>query len=188
MSRKDDIFHYIKKVNEKVSANEVAEQLQLDRSNVSRYLNELHRDGLVEKTGGKPTLYFYKEVTPSIKPREPMDEAFFNLIGTEGSLKIAVQQAKAAIHYPPRGLHTLILGKTGTGKSFFADCMYQYALESKRIDKDAAFIQFNCADYAQNPQLLFGHIFGVKKGAFTGATEDRTGLIEKADKGILFLD
>lgn len=188
MSRKDDIFHYIKKVNEEVSANEVAEQLQLDRSNVSRYLNELHRDGLVGKTGGKPTLYFYKEVTPSIKPKEPMDDAFFNLIGTEGSLKIAVQQAKAAIHYPPRGLHTLILGKTGTGKSFFAECMYQYALESKRIDKDAAFIQFNCADYAQNPQLLFGHIFGVKKGAFTGATEDRTGLIEKADKGILFLD
>ncbi len=188
MSRKDDIFHYIKKKKESISANEVAEQLELERSNVSRYLNELHRDGLIEKTSGKPILYFNKELIPVPKREEPISDAFYHLIGTEESLKIAVQQAKAAIHYPPRGLHTLILGKTGTGKSFFAEIMYRYAVESKRIDDNAPFIQFNCADYAQNPQLLFGHIFGVKKGAFTGASENRTGLIEKADKGILFLD
>ena len=188
MSRKDDVFHYIKKVQDEVSANVVAESLQLSRSNVSRYLNELFRDGLIEKTVGKPTLYCHKELSPSPNHEEHTNAAFFHLIGTEGSLKIAVQQAQAAIHYPPRGLHTLILGKTGTGKSFFAECMYRYAIESERLAEKSPFIQFNCADYAQNPQLLFGHIFGVKKGAFTGATEDRPGLIEKADKGILFLD
>ncbi|KAA0942123.1 PRD domain-containing protein [Sporosarcina sp. ANT_H38] len=188
MSRKNDIFYYIEKVKSTVSANEVAEHLQLDRSNVSRYLNELHRDGLIEKTSGKPTLYFYKELSPTPKQAEPNHDAFYQLIGAEGSLRISVQQAKAAIHYPPRGLHTLILGKTGTGKSFFAKIMYNYSVESQSIEEKAPFVQFNCADYAQNPQLLFGHIFGVKKGAFTGATENRIGLIEKADKGVLFLD
>jgi len=188
MGRKEDIFHYIEKTNESVSASEIAEQLQLERSNVSRYLNELYRDGLIDKTNGKPILFFNKELPAAHKEKELSRDSFYNLIGTEGSLKISVKQAKAAIHYPPRGLHTLILGKTGTGKSFFAECMYQYAVESESIGNDAPFIQFNCADYAQNPQLLFGHIFGVKKGAFTGATENRVGLIEKADKGILFLD
>ncbi|WP_275695623.1 sigma-54-dependent transcriptional regulator [Ferdinandcohnia quinoae] len=192
MGRKDDIFDYVKHVKKSVSANEVSEQLQLDRSNVSRYLNELFKEGLIEKTSGKPTLYFYPTTSQNREITAQNDvetsHVFEGLIGSEGSLKIAIQQAKAAILYPPRGLHTLILGKTGTGKSFFAECMYKYALESGNIEGNAPFIQFNCADYAQNPQLLFGHIFGVKKGAFTGATEDRKGLIEKANQGILFLD
>ncbi|KFN90945.1 NtrC family transcriptional regulator [Tetragenococcus muriaticus PMC-11-5] len=90
--------------------------------------------------------------------------------------------------YPPKGLHTIIFGQTGTGKSMFAECMYQFAIQIKSIAKSAPFISFNCADYAQNPQLLFGHIFGVKKGAYTGADSDSTGLLAKADGGILFLD
>ncbi|MGE8203894.1 sigma 54-interacting transcriptional regulator [Heyndrickxia sp. NPDC080065] len=192
MGRKDDIFDFVKEVRRSVSANDISEQLRLDRSNVSRYLNELYKEGLIEKTSGKPTLYFYpesdEEREPSPRHEHKPSHTFDGLIGADGSLKIAIQQAKAAILYPPRGLHTLILGKTGTGKSFFAECMYKYAIESGNIKQEAPFIQFNCADYAQNPQLLFGHIFGVKKGAFTGATEDRIGLIEKADMGILFLD
>ena len=66
--------------------------------------------------------------------------------------------------------------------------MYHFAVESNMLEKDAPFVSFNCADYAQNPQLLFGHIFGIKKGAYTGAAEDSPGLIAKADGGILFLD
>lgn len=110
------------------------------------------------------------------------------MIGSEDSLKVSIQQAKAAILYPPNGLHSLILGRTGTGKSLFAECMYQFAKESETIPADAPFVSFNCADYAQNPQLLFGHIFGVIKGAYTGAEETREGLLKKADGGILFLD
>ncbi len=188
MNRKENVFNIVKNHKGNVSANEVAEALKLERSNVSRHLNELHREGRIEKINGRPMLYHYQEILPAEKNEQQPSDVFSNLIGTEGSLKIAVQQAQAAIHYPPRGLHTLILGRTGTGKSFFAECMYQYALESGRISEDAPFIQFNCADYAQNPQLLFAHIFGLKRGAFTGATEDRPGLIEKADHGILFLD
>ncbi len=50
------------------------------------------------------------------------------------------------------------------------------------------FVEFNCAEYADNPQLLLSHLFGYKKGAFTGALEDKPGLVEQANGGILFLD
>ncbi len=42
--------------------------------------------------------------------------SFAELIGSEGSLKIQVSQAKASVLYPPNGLHTMILGASGTGK------------------------------------------------------------------------
>lgn len=60
--------------------------------------------------------------------------------------------------------------------------MHKFAMEAARLTETAPFVVFNCADYANNPQL-----FGVKKGAYTGAVEQK-GLIEKANGGILFLD
>lgn len=113
---------------------------------------------------------------------------FSRLIGCDQSLKTPIQQAKAAILYPPRGLHTLIVGATGGGKTTLAKVMYLYAKEMHRISSDAPYVIFNCADYAKNPQLLLSHLFGHKKGAFTGASEERAGIVEKADGGILFLD
>ena len=41
--------------------------------------------------------------------------------------------------------------------------MYNFAKESKSINEDAPFVRFNCADYADNPQLVVAQIFGVKK-------------------------
>lgn len=70
----------------------------------------------------------------------------------------------------------------------FAEVMYSFAKEIGRIKRNAPFVTFNCADYANNPQLLMSQLFGVKKGAYTGADKDRMGLVEKADGGILFLD
>ena len=110
------------------------------------------------------------------------------LVGSETSLQVPIQQAKAAILYPPRGLHTLILGETGVGKSMFAELMYEFSKESGVIQKDVSFVRFNCADYADNPQLVMAQIFGVKKGAYTGADSDKEGLLKKADGGIIFLD
>lgn len=119
---------------------------------------------------------------------EEKNFSFKDIIGSEGSLKLCIQQAKAAILYPPYGLHTLILGPSGAGKSDLATAMFKYAKKSGTIDKKASFIVFNCADYAENPQLLMGQLFGYKKGAFTGAIEDKAGLVEKANGSILFLD
>ena len=110
------------------------------------------------------------------------------IIGYHGSLRNQIRQAEAAILYPPHGLHTLILGPSGVGKSFFAEAMYKFAINSSNFKDDAPFIVFNCADYAENPQLLLSQLFGYVKGAFTGASSDKVGIVEKANDGILFLD
>ncbi len=114
--------------------------------------------------------------------------SFETLIGSNEGLKVAIQQAKAAMLYPPRGLHTLLCGPSGVGKTTFARLMHAFALELKALPADAPFISFNCADYAGNPQLLMAHLFGVVRGAYTGADRDREGLVEQAHRGILFLD
>lgn len=113
---------------------------------------------------------------------------FEMLIGYNGSLKEKVNLAKSAIVYPPNGLHTMIYGETGVGKSELANCMYKYAVRTGIKEKESPFIVFNCADYAENPNMLMSQLFGSIKGAYTGASENREGLVEKADGGILFLD
>ncbi|SNX53475.1 sigma 54-interacting transcriptional regulator [Thermoanaerobacterium sp. RBIITD] len=114
--------------------------------------------------------------------------SFKEIIGHDGSLKAQISQAKAAILYPPHGLHTLILGPSGVGKSQLAEAMYNFAIESGMLKSDSPFIVFNCADYADNPQLLIAQLFGYNKGSFTGADTTKPGLVEKADGGVLFLD
>lgn len=116
------------------------------------------------------------------------NDYFSNLIGYDQSLKPSIMQAKAAILYPPFGLSTLVIGESGVGKSNFAKCMYEFAVQNNVIKKDKPFIVFNCADYSDNPQLLLSILFGYKKGAFTGAQKDTVGLVEEANEGMLFLD
>ncbi len=78
----------------------------------------------------------------------------------------------------------LLTGPTGAGKSQLARKIY----ELKRLNKQVqgSFVDVNCATLRgdQAMSTLFGH----KKGAFTGATTDRPGLLKTADGGILFLD
>lgn len=183
-SRKQQVLNLIKISDSLVDATYISEQLGIDRSNVSRYLTELYKDGVVNRTDGRPVLY-------SVDKKQVTQEdlvTFDSLVGKNESLVVSIKQGKAAMLYPPNGLHALIFGESGTGKSMFAECMYEFGLSSDSLTPDAPFVSFNCADYAQNPQLLFGHIFGVKQGAFTGADEDKLGLIAKADGGVLFLD
>ncbi len=174
---------------EGVTAWELSETLSIDRANVSRYLNQLCSQGVLGKHEGRPVRFYVKGVQ-RIEKEEITQKKFSldYLIGASKSLYVPIQQAKAAILYPPRGLHTIILGETGVGKSMFAELMYQFSKESSMITPSSPFVRFNCADYAENPQLLVSQIFGVKKGAYTGADKDREGLLKKADGGILFLD
>ncbi len=115
-------------------------------------------------------------------------DIFKSIIGYNKSLKIQISQAQAAVLYPPKGMHTLILGESGVGKSQLAEVMYKFAVHTDNFDNDAPFVTFNCADYAENPQLLLSQLFGYVKGAFTGAEKEKEGIIELVNEGILFLD
>jgi Transcriptional antiterminator len=155
----------------------------MSRANLSHELNELCKEGKLYKSSGRPVLFFLSE------NKITSNESQLDLLAKSNiSLRDSVEQAKAAILYPPKGMNCLILGSTGVGKSMFASLMHNYALEMKVKTEDSPFIVFNCADYTNNPQLLTSQLFGVKKGAYTGAETDKVGLIEQANGGILFLD
>lgn len=173
------------------TTNYIAEKLNMQRANVSSILNKLSREGRIAKTKGKPVIYASNvEIDNNKEDREntPKSSSFDEFIGSYQSLAKPIQQAKAAILYPPKGLHTLLHGATGVGKTMFAELMHKFAIENETLAEAAPFVSFNCADYANNPQLLLAQLFGVRKGSYTGANEDRIGIVQSADKGILFLD
>ena len=75
----------------------------------------------------------------------------------------------------------LVTGESGTGKE-----LVSRAIHTISNRKDKVFVPFNCT--AVPKELAEGHLFGYKKGAFTGAVTDSPGIIRAADGGTLFLD
>uniref|UniRef100_UPI00047A8E27 sigma 54-interacting transcriptional regulator n=1 Tax=Clostridium akagii TaxID=91623 RepID=UPI00047A8E27 len=210
--QKTENFNF-ESLNKKIgfSAGEIGESLGLLRNNVCMGLNELLRQDRIIKIKLRPVLYMDRKCIERILNKKlqdgpiqikNLDEIFLEkdeinqgesspfdkLIGSKTSLKSQIEQAKSAILYPPNGLHTLIVGQTGVGKTLFANMMYNQAKYVKKLDEKSPFIVFNCADYYNNPQLLISHLFGHTKGAYTGADSEKAGIVEKADNGILFLD
>jgi DNA-binding NtrC family response regulator len=80
----------------------------------------------------------------------------------------------------PRSVSLLLLGETGTGKEVFARELHG------RSGRRGRFVAVNCGALAD--ALVESELFGHAQGAFTGATTDRVGHVESADRGTLFLD
>jgi len=93
-----------------------------------------------------------------------------------------IQEVKSVIsRCAPTDANVLILGENGTGKELIARAIHQQSLRSNRI--------FMSVDLGAIAESLFeSELFGHKKGSFTGAQQDRIGLLKAADGGTLFLD
>lgn len=81
----------------------------------------------------------------------------------------------------PTDCSVIITGESGTGKELFARFIH---FNSSRADQKM--LALNCGAFPE--ELLASELFGHEKGAFTGASARKTGLIETADRGTLFLD
>ena len=114
----------------------------------------------------------------AIKIKDKGAYTFDAIIGNSQVIQQAIALAKKIA---PTDTNVLLLGETGTGKEIFANAIHSHSKRSSN-----SFIAINCSAFTK--ELLEGELFGHKAGAYTGASKDKPGLIELADKGTLFLD
>jgi DNA-binding NtrC family response regulator len=81
----------------------------------------------------------------------------------------------------PSEANVLIVGESGVGKEVFANRIHELSTRA-----NGPLIKLNCAAFPQN--MIEGELFGYKKGAFTGASQDFPGMLSAAAEGTLFLD
>ena len=152
--RKPYLENYIKSImgkNSNINVTELTKQLMSCGFDISRHAIE----AILQDTKISETKVINKGVIES--------DPFQSLIGYDGSLMNCIIQSKSAILYPPHGLSTIICGESGVGKTQFAECMYNFAKKKSGMSDNMPFVVFNCADYADNPQLLLSLLYGSKK-------------------------
>jgi formate hydrogenlyase transcriptional activator len=103
---------------------------------------------------------------------------FTEIVGKSTSLRKLLQSIETVA---PTDATVLIMGETGTGKELVARAVHRLSRRATR-----AYVKMNCA--AIPAALLEAELFGHERGAFTGASNQRTGRFELAHQGTLFLD
>jgi two-component system, NtrC family, response regulator AtoC len=113
-----------------------------------------------------------------LRSRLESAEAWPEMIGVSTGMKdVSRMIAKVA----PLDCNVLIQGDSGTGKELVARSIHR---ESSR--KERPFVAFNCAGFAE--ELIASELFGYQRGAFTGATATKIGILETAQGGTVFMD
>ncbi|MFP6663386.1 MAG: sigma 54-interacting transcriptional regulator [Deltaproteobacteria bacterium] len=130
-------------------------------------IDEMHLGASINETLG---------VTTTLNSQEPMRTP--TLIAASAKMLEALELAHQASQSP---IPVMIQGETGTGKELVARAIHADGPGTAR-----PFIAINCAALPET--LLESELFGHRKGAFTGATQDRMGLLEAARDGTVFLD
>ena len=101
-----------------------------------------------------------------------------SIVLEDGAMRRVHQLAQRAA---AGNINILIVGETGVGKEIMAEAVHRFSPRAK-----APFLCLNCASFAEN--LLESELFGYERGAFTGATAAKPGLLETAPGGTVFLD
>lgn len=203
-SKLQELCQNSKLITTNITADSFTQEFDIARNTASHYLNQLVKEGKAVKVNTRPVRFYdkkavetylgascnfeYNGVADLFTTSKVNKDIFDQVIGVHESLFIQIKQLKAAARYPGNGLPILLTGPTGSGKSYLAKVYYDYNVAMKYLKPESKFVHLNCAEYADNPELLASLLFGYKSGAFTGATENKTGLFDEADNGMLFLD
>ena len=107
-------------------------------------------------------------------------ETFLDECGIKGRSRPLIELAKLVLQVGPTGSTVLINGESGTGKELIAQAIHRASGAS------GPFVAINCSAIPE--QLLESELFGVKRGAFTDAKQDRRGVLDAASGGTIFLD
>jgi len=107
-----------------------------------------------------------------------IDATFEGIVGQSSALRHVIDLIETVA---PTDSTVLLLGETGTGKELIAR-----AIQHRSLRKERALVKLNCAAIPSG--LLESELFGHERGAFTGALATKTGRLELADRGTLFLD
>ncbi len=125
----------------------------------------LTADALIARAGIDLALDEEEESTPDVVVKDPAMVDLYRVVDRVAQGTISV----------------LLTGETGVGKEIIAEALHR---RSPRVE--APFVRLNCAALTQT--LVESELFGHVRGAFTGADQDKRGLIESADGGTVFLD
>ena len=117
------------------------------------------------------------ETTAEAVTESDLDQ-FGLLVGSSPKMRKLYRVIRKAAH---SDASVFVIGESGCGKELVANTLH---MMSDRCENP--FVSINCG--AISPELIESELFGHVKGAFTGATNDRIGVFEQADKGTLFLD
>lgn len=113
-----------------------------------------------------------------LKARLAPLEGWGEMIGVSSAMKEVFRIIRKVA---PLDCHVLIQGESGTGKELAARSIHR---ESPR--RDQPFVAFNCAGFTE--ELIASELFGYERGAFTGATATKVGILETAHRGTVFMD
>ena len=182
-STKDLVFEYVRQYvytngadrTEGVETRAIAQALGKQRSNISAALNELIKEGKLIKSVTRPVLYRL----PMPADRRGSDKTDVRIVGMNGSLRLPLQQAKAALRYPKNPLNILISAKSGCGTTTFVNMIHMYAVQNCILSADVPLVKVNCRHYSKN-------IFAIDEVLF--GTDGSGGSFAKARGGMLFID
>ncbi len=127
---------------------------------------------------GRPSRVARKRSEPVAKPAQPITAGDGVAVGVSASF---VRTRHLLDKVASTDATVLFIGESGVGKELFSNQLH--TLSHRR---DGPFVAINCAAIPDN--LVESELFGVEKGAYTGATASRPGYFERASGGTLFLD